>query len=308
MNRETETLALPTGYSLGRITVYEAGNAEPAQPLDARGAICIPKGATLFLDLSQEVCDDLSRIHFVPERLLDGRVSFLDRNLDKTDLRKLLSLRVRSLIVNSCSGIRLDQLCQLEGLTSLEHLNLERTPLDISDFSWILQFPNLKTLLLSGPDVADNCLPFISALHDIHDLHLTRSRMTDQGVRALWEMRSLQGINLDGTAIGDDALDSLGCCSHLRRLKLSDTRVSDTGVEVIVTEALEHSMRLSSLSLRSCRITNQALVRLASLTTLVLLDLFGTDVTAQGAAFLKSALPKCTILVGRDRGGGPELG
>jgi hypothetical protein len=307
MNCETETLTLPTRYSLGKVTVFEPGKSGPPQLLDARGNIRIPKSATLFLDLSQDVCDDLSKIHFVPERLLAGRVSFIERNLDKTNFRELLSLRIHSLVIALCHGIRIEQLRQLDGLTSLAHLNLEHTPLDIADFSWILQFPKLTTLLLSGPDADDSCLPFVTALQHIDDLHLTGSKISDEGVQFIWKMSHLEGLNLSGTQIGNTALVKLGCCSFLRRLKLSCTRISDHGVAVIVEEALQHGRKLNSLSLRSCRVTDEALVRLASLTSLTLLDLFDTEVTAEGAAFLKGVLPKCSILAGRDRGGGPEL-
>jgi hypothetical protein len=87
MTVEMETLNLPPEYSLGRITVYLPGEQEPRELLDARGTVQFPKGANLFLDVSQEVCDDLSRIHLVPERLLTNGVSFLERKLDSKNFR-----------------------------------------------------------------------------------------------------------------------------------------------------------------------------------------------------------------------------
>jgi len=74
-----------------------------------------------------------------------------------------------------------------------------------------------------------------------------------------------------------------------------------------VSEALRTGQKLSFLTLRSCRITDKALVRLASLRSLTFIDLYGTEVTPEGASFLKKSLPECRIFVGRDKGGGPRL-
>jgi hypothetical protein len=120
-------------------------------------------------------------------------------------------------------------------------------------------------------------------------------------------MENLKGIDIGKCQIGDKALEGVGQCVALRTLNLPDTRISDGGVEVIVAEALQTGQELTSLSLRSCRITDKALVRLASLRSLILVDLFDTEVTAEGAAFLKKSLPECRIFAGRDKGGGPRL-
>jgi hypothetical protein len=68
MSFELEPLALPTEYSLGRLTVYRA---EDREPYAGSMRVEIPRNAKLYLDLSQEVCADLSRIRTVPERLLE---------------------------------------------------------------------------------------------------------------------------------------------------------------------------------------------------------------------------------------------
>ena len=297
---ETETLSLPSDYSLGRITIYQDGQPEPAELLDARGTVYIPRHAQVFLDLSQDVCDDLSRIRSVPERLLCGRVSFLERNLDKADFRMLVPLKIQCLLISFCNRIQVEQVHQLAGLSALEHLNLEHTPLDTPDFSWVAQFPDLKTLRLAGSGLVDASVPELVALRRLQELDLRRSNLTDRGVEALWRMTSLTTLDLSVCEIGDKAFEGIGLCSNLHSLKISKTKISDEGVEIIVTETLRSGQKLTQLSLRSCRITDKALVSLASLDGLSQLDLYGTDVTGAGVAFLKSTLPRCLVLGGRD--------
>lgn len=302
-----ETLTLPTTYSLGKIVAYLQGKHEHPQLIDARGTIQIPADARVFLDVSQEVCDDLSRIHLVPERLLENGITFSEKNLDKTDFRKLLSLEPRCLVISYCNEISPKQALDLGELRALEHLNVSHTPFQDPEFSWISQLLNLKTLLLSEAGVEDDCLVFITKLQHLEGLHLSNSKISDRGAQAIWRMASLRELSLSACPIADKALEGIGGCSSLCSLMLPDTGISDKGVEIIVTEALRIRQRLTSLSLRSCRITDKALVRLASLKSLELLDLYFTEVTTEGASFLKKSLPECRIFVGRNKGGGPKL-
>ncbi len=288
---ERETLTLPEEYSVGRITVYVEGRHEPSEFLDARGTVQVPRGSKLFLNLSQDVCDDLRRIHSVPERLLANGINFCGRNLVGTDFRELSALRPHSLAVSSCDSLRPAQLLRLGELNSLEHLNLERTPVEPSDFSWVRQLSNLRTLLLSGTGADGTCIPFLAGLHRLEELHLANCKIGDHDAQAIWRLPGLKAVDLGMCPITDQALEDIGRSSVLDSLSVPDTRVSDKGVEVLVAEALRTGQKLSFLTLRSCRITDKGLVRLASLRSLMFVDLYGTEVTPEGASFLKRSLP-----------------
>jgi hypothetical protein len=302
-----ETLILPQGYSVGRITVYLEGHQQPSEFLDARGTVQVPSGSKLILSLSQDVCDDLRRIHSVPASLLANGINFCERNLARTDFRELLALRPQSLAVSSCDGLRSEQLLGLGELNSLEHLNLERTPVEGSDFSWVRRLPNLRTLLLSGTGADSACIPFLASLARLEELHLANCRIGDHDANAIWCFAGIKAADLGMCPITDHALEDIGRSFALASLSVPDTKVSDEGVEVLVSEALRTGQKLSFLTLRSCRITDKALVRLASLRSLTFIDLYGTEVTPEGASFLKKSLPECRIFVGRDKGGGPRL-
>jgi hypothetical protein len=253
------------------------------------------------------VCDNLRKVHSITDSLLANGITISERNLIRTDFRELFSLRLHSLAITSCDGLRPEQLQQIGKLRSLEHLNLDRTPFEPSNFSWVLEFSNLRTLLLSGTGTNGTCIPFLAGLHRLEDLHLADCKISDQEAQAIWRFAGLKAVNLGKCPITDRALAGVGCSSALASLSVPDTMMSDEGVEILVAEVLRTGQELSFLTLRSCRITDKALVRLASLKSLTFIDLYRTEVTPEGASFLKKSLPECRIFVGRDKGGGPEL-
>lgn len=307
MKFEVETLLLPADSSFGMIAVYAPGEREHPRLVEARGSVSVANGANLYLDISQELCDDLTRIRLVPERLLRNGISLSNLNLDKAEFQHLRSLEPTSLGIISCKGLRTAQLLQLGELESLEHLNLSHTPIDALDFKWIAQFPNLKTLLLVGLGADDQCLTVIARLRSLCDLHLAYSNITDRGTHAIWKMKKLKSANLSACSIGNKAVEHLGNCSTLRSLDLSGTRISDKGVGTVVSEVLLSGQRLGSLRLRTCNITDTSLVRIASLTGMTSITLYGTNVTTAGISFLKQSLPKCRVFVESDKGGRPEV-
>jgi Leucine-rich repeat (LRR) protein len=307
MSFEMENLVLPTEYSLGRITVYRPQDVDPSALLEARGTVRVPRDATLILDLSQELCNDLSRIRLVPPRLLESGIHVMEKNLENTDFREIPPLRPSCIAVGSCAGIRVEQIHQLGNLSSLEHLSLSNTPLDIACFQWLSEFPNLKTLVLNGAGAAGDCVQYLSSLKQLEQLDLANCMLTDSEVRGIWRIPTLRGVNLRGNKISDKALEQIGDCSGIQSLHLDDSLVSDKGIEIVVESALRSGQQISGLSLRSCRITDKALVRLTALKGLRLVTLWDTDVTPDGASFLKGLLPNCIIFIEREKGGGPRL-
>jgi Leucine-rich repeat (LRR) protein len=300
MTEPEGTLHLPIDFSLGRITVYVNGHPlEPAEIFEARGTIRVSKKAKLFLDLSQEVCDELRRIHLVPPSLLSNGISILQKRLEKADFREFRTITdLKSLSVSLCPVIRVEQLRQLGMLTSLEHLSLSSTELDSPDFSWVPQFPNLRTLNLFGVGADDRCLAFLSGLAALQQLDLSRARLSDEGVQSLWQFRHLKALSLGECQVGDEALRGISHSFSLHTLKLPGTRISDNGVELIAREfGSRKSDQLKFLELQSCQITDRSVVYLASLRSLSVIGLRETNVTPEAVAFLRRSLPKCRIMV-----------
>ncbi|MDB5340163.1 MAG: inlA 5 [Planctomycetaceae bacterium] len=127
-------------------------------------------------------------------------------------------------------------------------------------------------------------------------IHLENSKVTDEGLSVLRELRNLSGLwvqakgvtdagiahlsglslfhlNLTGTSVTDAGLDHLKSMTSLGYLDLSETRITDAGlVHLTGLSALE------SLNLNDTRITAAGLPYLATLKNLKYLHLGGTRV------------------------------
>lgn len=102
-------------------------------------------------------------------------------------------------------------------------------------------------------------------------------------------------LNLARTKVTDDGLKALENLPHLRKLHLENTKIGDAGlVHLKGLKSLEY------LNLYGTQITDAGLTDLESLTNLRNLYLWRTKVTPEGVAKLHSALPKCDIDTGLD--------
>jgi hypothetical protein len=298
MHEALSRLDLPTEFSLGCIAVYARDQpTEPAQMLEARGTVRVPSDARLFLDLSQEVCDDLRRIHYAPSLLLSNGVSITQKNVDRTDFGELRGITgLCCLTISLCPVLKVEQLRQLGTLTWLEHLSLSGTELDRQDFSWVRQFPNLKTLNLFAAGADESCLELLFDLSQLQEIDLGRANLSDESVRSLWRLSKLSSVSLADCPIGDASINEVGQSVSLQALKVPSTHISDSGVKHIARE-LGPGKRLNLLELRSCQITDKSLVYLASMTSLRFVGLLNTKVTREGVEFFKKSLPDCRVLV-----------
>ena len=296
MESESDILRLPTEFSLGRVIVYGSDRGSPAAIMNAQGDVRVPCHAQLYLDVSQDVCNDLRRIRLVPERLRANGLSFVKKNLSGADFRELARLRLRSLTISFCNGVHVEQLWQLGGTASLEHLSLAHSPVSCADYSWLLHFRLVRTLLLDGTGAGDACLQALPELEHLEDLGVGYSALTGDGFRAVWGIPTLNRVSLSKTSVDNRVLDGIGACSLLSGLRLDETAVSDDGVGTLVREVLRGGLSLRVLGLRSCPITDRALVYLSSLRSLGVLDLHGTAVTQQGVSFLREVLASCRVL------------
>ena len=92
--------------------------------MEARGAVSIPKGTSVFLDASQELCNDLSVSRSIPPQLLTNGIGFSEKDLTTSKFHELAHLHLNCIIINSCGTIRVQQLHHLAKLGTVEHLNL----------------------------------------------------------------------------------------------------------------------------------------------------------------------------------------
>ena len=87
---------------------------------------------------------------------------------------------------------------------------------------------------VAGATFGDAELEKLSATgKDLIWLDLSRTRITDAGLKALEKMPNLQHLDLRGTAVGDAGLDALAPLHNLRTLGLYGTAVTDAGLPAL---------------------------------------------------------------------------
>jgi hypothetical protein len=69
--------------------------------------------------------------------------------------------------------------------------------------------------------------------NDLLWLDLSRTGVTDAGLKVLAKMPNLERVDLRGTSVGDDGVKAIAGLHHLETLSLYGTRVTDAGLEAL---------------------------------------------------------------------------
>ena len=100
----------------------------------------------------------------------------------------------------------------------------------------------------------------------------------------------VEAIYLDDCDSGDEALRHASNFPSLLVLSAGSSNVTDRGVK-----SIRSLKKLDALAIVHCRLTDKAIDDLACLKSLKTLALFGNDITIDGEATLRKALPDCKI-------------
>jgi len=158
----------------------------------------------------------------------------------------------------------------------------------------------------SDPDVfADEHMAYFAGDLEITNLALSRSKITDKGLRYLSELTKLNRIDLTDTLITDKGLDYLSPLERWELLFIAGTEITDRGMKVfssvkslgmldlsntsITDDGLRHLRKLEyvdSLILRNTAITDNGLVHLQEIKHLGRLVLSNNEITNLGVATL----------------------
>jgi len=174
----------------------------------------------------------------------------------------------------------------------------------------------LDMLVWPGLQNADAEAEHLAKLTGLSVLQLKESDLSDAGLERLTALDRLTSLSLYGTPLGDPGCRHLSAFGQLRTLDLSDTSVGDAGLAHLVKLRLLSVLRLQycrnlsddglrhlgdlpslrELSLGASPIGDGAVAHLKRMTGLRVLYVNGTQITPQGIAELRAALPKCAIL------------
>jgi Leucine-rich repeat (LRR) protein len=139
---------------------------------------------------------------------------------------------------------------------------------------------DLTKLDLTGCDIGDEAVPFISQFSSLIELQLAATKITDTGVEMLGRLR-LRKLNLGSCRVSDRGLSAIASITSLSSLDLTCTMITDTALQ-----AVGKLLNLQELFLTGCTgLTDTGLVALQPLCALQLLDLQWCDaLTPAGVA------------------------
>jgi RND family efflux transporter MFP subunit len=179
----------------------------------------------------------------------------------------------------------------LGGLTHLRSLELRDKYITDAGLKYLVPLNELAALGLNGSPkgLRGTGLSQLSCLPNLKKLELMGSGIEDGTMAAIGKLAQLEQLNLSGTTITGKGLASLASLKRLRSLQLNDCG----RLEGTTLEALVGLPRLEILSLEQCPIDDTAVEALKKLTAMHQLDLAYTNLSPQGVAALRIALPKC---------------
>jgi hypothetical protein len=285
----------PAKQSLGSLYLAERSFPHQRQWIgDAKGpvSLSIPENKNLGIALGQLGSGGLSSLS--PEETalfssLDFSASYFN---DKT--------------VQSAAGLGVS-------MPNLKELRLDFLKVGAREMESLRYFSGLKTLWLTGTDLADDALEPLVSLDGLVHLILKKTRITDSGINKLKNLSALQTLNVPAQ-ITDEGLKYFAEFKNLTRLDISDTSISDSGVKYLVPmeslsevylndtkvtdgvfEYLVNMPSLRTVFLSGTKVTDNGIVQMEKNQKLEHLELRDTSATELGIARLRAKLPACAI-------------
>ena len=154
-----------------------------------------------------------------------------DEHLGQLDPLRLEHITALDLRDASISDEGLESIVRLK---RLERLNLTGTTLSDDGIKTLVALGQLKTLLVSSPQVTDAGLQAIARLTQLEELNLVGTAITDEGLAHLEKLKSLKSLAIAGQHITDVGLTAIAThCTGLVRLELAGTQITDNGLAVL---------------------------------------------------------------------------
>ena len=121
-------------------------------------------------------------------------------------------------------------------------------------------------------------------------LDLGETKVTDECLRGVKDLKAVTYVNLCGTMIGDTGCEVIGGMSGLMTLDMSYTRITSRGVR-----ALSGNNTIRKLYINNTVVDDEACEYVCKMRSLVRLDICDTQISEDGVAFIRKSLPRCVI-------------
>jgi hypothetical protein len=195
------------------------------------------------------------------------------------DLKKLTQLQEITL-ANNLRPSHFRHLGALKGLTKLD---LTGRNLNDEQLEFVSELTELTELKLIYNFITDAGLKHLQGLKKLRVLELgVENRIRGPGLKHLLELKNLEFLALDNCGLDEKRLEHLGKMSHLRMLRLWGTQLTDPALE-----QLTGMTGLEYLTLNRLPIKGPGLAHLKGLKHLKYLDLSDTEISDKGLEALK---------------------
>jgi len=242
-------LQFPESYSMGELYIN-------GESVEARGAVTIPAGTHVSLQLNDAGAADLSPLAGF------GSDAIQDLSLSGTSVSD-------------------EQLVHIQGLTGLTELGLNRTPITDEGMQYLSGMTQLTRLNLNGTAVGDEGMQYVRDMTVMQELILNRTNVSDEGLSYIQGMTELTYLDMWMLDITDEGMRNLAGLTRLDELGIEDTLITDAGLQYL--EGLE---QLRRLNLENNNITDAGLASLLKLPSLAELGVRDTYLTDAGMALL----------------------
>ena len=158
---------------------------------------------------------------------------------------------------------------------SLWGLNLTENPLTV-----IPPFPAGRFAVLDFRDTQlgdEEVLRIAGRFPKLVHVNLTRTRVTDSGIRSLAPLSQMTFLEFSEVNVGDNGVEPLSSLAKLKTLRIDRTNVSDQGLR-----SLDGMNDLETVYLRNTGITDEGLMLLAGRPKLHVVNVEHTGITDEG--------------------------
>jgi Leucine-rich repeat (LRR) protein len=176
----------------------------------------------------------------------------------------------------------------LAGMTRLSFLKLDETKITDAGMADIGRLTNLSYLSLEDCPVGDAGVRQLNGLARVSTLRLDRTKVSDAGLAAFSSMAGLTSLYLNACPINGTGFVQLRA-PRLSTLYVEDTQISDGALAALQLPECR------TLSLRRCRVSDNAMVHLAKLRSLRYVYASQTQITSSGGDRLRLSLPDVKV-------------
>jgi serine/threonine protein kinase len=177
---------------------------------------------------------------------------------------------------NNITGPGLKYLSKLKNISILR---LDHNYIQDGFLQPILDLPKLASLDLSfNKNLTGSDFHLFGGKHNLIELNLENSGISDQGLEELTKFGPVFGINLAHTKVTSKGMSALGSIKNLHSLDLSDTLVDKVGLATLCKE----NPSIWTLYLAGNKIGDNSVPDILKLKNLKSLDVSATNITANG--------------------------